>query len=389
MTGNTIPPNDPQQRTTYQSSTPTFNIPSPSFPPSYPTTTQQQQSTSNPTKDETALIPPNRNFTYRTLINRPKVTSFTQEDIDNFLRHNARTINRTTVDRFVDHLYELLISAHDDPDAKTEAQALMILHKHLSHNTMATLIHTFLDTRCDLPEDRDKFWRRMKMQFIESWHRSAPPRYTLATSISQMSAVFNRIANTSNNTTNTNNNRNQNNNRPFNNNNNPNFNNNRNFNNNNNRNLANQRFNNNNNRNFRFVRFVKNDNQSNNNRLQQHTSVQNSNFNTNRNNNNNSTNNNNNSRPNNNNNNNNQRNTNNNNNRSNTNPFRANNLAMEDLTDQEIQMYYDGNLPDDSNIFAIPLNDDSQDYNDNDGNIHVYEDANNDELPTEHESPFQ
>ena len=62
---------------------------------------------------------------------------------------------------------------------------------------------------------------------------------------------------------------------------------------------------------------------------------------------------------------------------------------MEDLTDQEIQMYYDGNLPDDSNIFAIPLNDDSQDYNDNDGNIHVYEDANNDELPTEHESPFQ
>ena len=307
-----------------------------------------------------SLIPPQRSFTFRQFLARPNKSTFTQEDIDNFNRHNPSTVGKNTVERFVEHLYQL-IASDPDPDTRHEADALSLLNRNIDHRTMANLIQIYMDMSCALPCDRIMYWRTMKLQLFSQWRSAAPPRYTLPTALTQIATAVNRMNNPN---TNQNNNRNSNfrsNNFRNNNNNNSNsnFNNNRQSNNNFNNN-RNQSFNRNN-RNFRFVRFVKNDNQTNNNdrqnnnnNQQQHTSVQNSNFNTNRNNNNS----NNTSR----NNNNNQRNNNNYNNRSNTNnrnnnfnTVRQNNMSLEPLTDAEIQMYYQGNLPDEESVFAVPL----------------------------------
>ena len=323
-------------------------------------TTEQQLAT---------LIPPERAFTWQQFLSRPKRSTFTQEDMDNFARLNPSTIGKNTVDRFAEHMYQL-IAADSSEDARPEADALSLLTRNIDHRTLANLLQIYMDMSCEISVERTRFWRHMKLHYFDRWRHQAPARNNLPNVLSQMTAFMNRNMNTNNNT-NTNRNSNFSSNNFRNNNfrnNNSNFNTNRQFNNNFNSN-RNSSFNrNNNNRQAYRVRYNNQNNfRQNNNNQQQHTSVQNSNFNTNRNNNNNSNSNtrnnngSNNQRPNNNNN---RFNSNNRNNNSNT--FRNNAVTFEPLTEEEMILHQNGTLNDDDEIvWGPPLNDDQD--NDDDG----------------------
>ena len=62
-------------------------------------------------------------------------------------------------------------------------------------------------------------------------------------------------------------------------------------------------------------------------------------------------------------------------------------MSLEPLTDAEIQMYYQGNLPDEESVFAVPLRDDIPEVDD-EGQDNPIDEGMQEDIQLDDDAPF-